>query len=108
MVQKGHYLLKPGAYTVKDIILNFGLGIQNPVKVTIAPGISMDKIAQTVSAQLAFSKEEFIHDSYRNRLGNGILLVLVRSCMNRHALDDERLELNSESSEALSSDAERE
>ena len=71
-VQKGHYLLKPGAYTVKDIILNFGLGIQNPVKVTIAPGISMDKIAQTVSAQLAFSKEEFLEFSQNEAALNEI------------------------------------
>jgi hypothetical protein len=41
-------------------------------------------------------------------LGNGILLALVRSCMNRLALDDERLELDSDSSVALSSGAEGE
>ena len=64
--------------------------------------------ASEACVERMFSKEGFIQDSYRNRLGNGILLALVRSCMNRHALDDERLELNSESSEALSSDAERE
>ncbi len=57
---------------------------------------------------MQFSKEGFIHDSYRNRLGNGILLALVRSCMNRLALDDERLELDSDSSVALSSGAEGE
>ena len=64
--------------------------------------------ASEAGVERMFSKEGFIHDSYRNRLGNGILLALVRSCMNRHALDDERLELDSDSSEALSSDAERE
>ena len=64
--------------------------------------------ASEAGVERMFSKEGFIHDSYRNRLGNGLLLALVRSCMNRHALDDERLELDSDSSEALSSDAERE
>jgi hypothetical protein len=59
--------------------------------------------ASEAGVERMFSKEGFIHDSYRNRLGNGILLALVRSCMNRHALDDERLELDSDSSEALSS-----
>ena len=38
-----------------------------------------------------FSREGFIHDSYRNRLGGDILTALVRSCMNRNAFDDEPL-----------------
>jgi len=59
-VQKGHYLLKPGVYSVKDIIKNFGLGIQNPVKVTIPSGVSMERIAQSVASQLAFSEEDFL------------------------------------------------
>ena len=41
-----------------------------------------------------FSKEGFIHSSYRNSLGRGILLALVRSCMNRHALDDDELRVH--------------
>lgn len=72
-VQKGHYLIKPGAYPVKAIIKNFGLGIQNPVKVTIPPGVSMERIAQTVADQLAFSKDDFLefanNDSVLKEIG---------------------------------------
>jgi len=36
-----------------------------------------------------FSKEGFIHNSYRNRLAHDIRLSLVRACINTHALNDE-------------------
>jgi len=61
--------------------------------------------ASEAGVERLFSKEGFIHNSYRNRLGHGFVLSLVRACMNRHALDDERLDLDSdESSEASDAD----
>jgi hypothetical protein len=42
--------------------------------------------ATEAAVERLFSKEGFIHDSYRNRLGHDVLLALVRSCMNRHAM----------------------
>jgi hypothetical protein len=47
--------------------------------------------ASEAGVERMFSKEGFIHDSYRNLLKRDILLALVRSCMNRHALNDEPL-----------------
>jgi hypothetical protein len=55
--------------------------------------------ATEAAVERMFSKEGFIHDSYRNRLGHDILLALVRSCMNRHALLDEPLDVDSDESD---------
>jgi hypothetical protein len=44
--------------------------------------------ASEAAVERLFSKEGFIHDCYRNRLGKDILTALVRSCMNRNAFDD--------------------
>ena len=54
--------------------------------------------ATEAAVERLFSKEGFIHDSYRNRLGHDVLLALVRSCMNRHALHDEPLDVDSDES----------
>jgi hypothetical protein len=55
--------------------------------------------ATEAAVERLFSKEGFIHDSYRNRLGHDVLLALVRSCMNRHALHDEPLDVDSDASD---------
>lgn len=47
--------------------------------------------ASEAGVERMFSKEGFIHDSYRNLLQRDILLALVRSCINRHALNEEPL-----------------
>lgn len=47
--------------------------------------------ASEAAVERLFSREGFIHGSYRNRLGWDILTALVRSCMNRNAFDDEPL-----------------
>ena len=47
--------------------------------------------ASEAGVEHMFSKEGFIHTSYRNLLHPDVLLALVRSCINRHALDDEPL-----------------
>jgi hypothetical protein len=47
-----------------------------------------------------FSKEGFIHDSYRNSLMKDILLALVRSNINRNSLDDEPLRSDASSSDS--------
>ncbi len=39
--------------------------------------------ASEAGVERLFSKEGFIHSSYRNSLGRDLLLALVRSCMNR-------------------------
>jgi len=54
--------------------------------------------ATEAAVERLFSKEGFIHDNYRNRLGHDVLLPLVRSCMNRHALHNEPLILDSDES----------
>jgi hypothetical protein len=58
--------------------------------------------ATEAAVERLFSKEGFIHDSYRNRLGHDVLLPLVRSCMNRHALEHEPLRLDDEDESDLS------
>jgi hypothetical protein len=45
--------------------------------------------ATEAAVERLFSKEGFIHNSYRNRLAHDIRLSLVRACINTHALDDE-------------------
>jgi hypothetical protein len=60
--------------------------------------------ASEAGVERMFSKEGFIHDSYRNRLGADILLALVRSCMNRHALDDEPIHFYSDDDSDSSED----
>ena len=50
--------------------------------------------ASEAGVERLFSKEGFIHTSYRNLLQRDILLALVRSCMNRHALDDIALRMD--------------
>ena len=55
--------------------------------------------ATEAGVERMFSKEGFIHDSYRNKLGHDILLALVRSCMNRSALLDEALNFDSDDSD---------
>lgn len=45
--------------------------------------------ATEAAVERLFSKEGFIHNSYRNRLAHSIRLSLVRACINTHALDDE-------------------
>ncbi len=47
--------------------------------------------ATEAAVERLFSKEGFIHNSYRNRLGHHIRLPLVRACMNAHAIADERI-----------------
>ena len=56
--------------------------------------------ATEAAVERLFSKEGFIHDSYRNRLGHDVLLPLVRSCMNRHALEHEPLRLDADEDES--------
>jgi hypothetical protein len=45
--------------------------------------------ATEAAVERLFSKEGFIHNSYRNRLGHDIRLALVRACVNTHAINDQ-------------------
>ena len=47
--------------------------------------------ATEAAVERLFSKEGFIHNSYRNRLAHPIRLALVRACVNTHAINDERI-----------------
>ena len=60
--------------------------------------------ASEAGVERLFSKEGFIHNSYRNSLAKDILLALVRSCINRHALADETLFLVDESDHSSDDD----
>ncbi len=60
--------------------------------------------ASEAGVERLFSKEGFIHNSYRNRLSHNILLPLLRACINRHALDAEVLNLST-SAESDSSES---
>ena len=54
--------------------------------------------ASEAAVERMFSKEGFIHSSYRIRLGSDIMIALLRSCINVHALDDERMNFDTDSS----------
>jgi hypothetical protein len=45
--------------------------------------------ATEAAVERLFSKEGFIHNSYRNRLQHDIRLALVRACVNTHAINDQ-------------------
>lgn len=65
-VQAGHYLIKRGNYKVGEMISKMGLGHQDPIRVTILPGQTLERIAESLAAQFRFSLDdfqEFMNDS---------------------------------------------
>ncbi|TNE70939.1 endolytic transglycosylase MltG [bacterium] len=58
-VQAGHYVLKRGNYKVGDMISKPGLGHQDPIRLTILPGQSIEKLILEISDSFRFSEQEF-------------------------------------------------
>lgn len=58
-IQLGHYEIKAGNYSIKKEIKKFVLGAQDPIKYTIIPGQTKERIIQSLAKQFKFSEIEF-------------------------------------------------
>lgn len=58
-VKAGHYEIEQGASNY-DMLDKIRKGLQTPVRVTIPPGSRPEKVAETVSRQMYFEKEDFL------------------------------------------------
>lgn len=68
----GHYLLG-GSYSYDELLSKLSLGSQDPVKVTILPGIDIGRFSRNVAAQMKFDSTEiasvFSDSVYLSRKG---------------------------------------
>lgn len=53
---RGHYQLS-GAFTYDSLLSKLGRGIQDPVQVTVLPGIDIDTFVESVSARFKFDED---------------------------------------------------